>query len=277
MKQLDNEQMRSFWKRHSRAWKGLDRSRDKLGLSNVCYNGAPLPYNRIIDELQRDTFAKVIAGIPVGKALDVGCGTGRWCALLNSRGWSVTGIDLQPDTIASNRELIPDVTFEVMPADDLQFGENHFDLATSVTVLQHIPYGIQEAIAESLYRVIAKGGHVLIIENTVDKDFHVFSRSLEEWKALFESKGFTTVREAGSLYYPPVALTDKVLKRLFLKRNKKPSGEDYAENKSGDSLLKRLYFWGKYPLLVLSRPFEGWCEKNIDPAKATHAALLFRK
>jgi SAM-dependent methyltransferase len=40
---------------------------------------------------------------PYGRALDLGCGTGRWSVELSRRGWDVVGIDIVPKAIASAR------------------------------------------------------------------------------------------------------------------------------------------------------------------------------
>lgn len=41
---------------------------------------------------------------PYGRALDLGCGSGRWSIELARRGWSVTGIDIVPAAAAQARE-----------------------------------------------------------------------------------------------------------------------------------------------------------------------------
>ncbi len=54
--------------------------------------------------------------VPLGSALDLGCGTGRWSVRLAERGWQVVGVDVVPRAIdaARNRsqQAGVDVTFE---------------------------------------------------------------------------------------------------------------------------------------------------------------------
>lgn len=40
---------------------------------------------------------------PYGRALDLGCGSGRWSVELAGRGWQVTGIDVVPAAVAAAR------------------------------------------------------------------------------------------------------------------------------------------------------------------------------
>ncbi len=42
--------------------------------------------------------------VPLGSALDLGCGTGRWSVRLAERGWHVVGVDVVPRAIDSARD-----------------------------------------------------------------------------------------------------------------------------------------------------------------------------
>ncbi|MEZ5816243.1 MAG: class I SAM-dependent methyltransferase [Hyphomicrobiaceae bacterium] len=42
--------------------------------------------------------------LPLGRALDLGCGTGYWAVELTRRGWSVTGIDLVGSAVQAARD-----------------------------------------------------------------------------------------------------------------------------------------------------------------------------
>ncbi len=54
-----------------------------------------------IDGLVADVEAR--RGGPDGRALDLGCGTGRWSIALARRGWQVTGVDVVPKAIRAAR------------------------------------------------------------------------------------------------------------------------------------------------------------------------------
>jgi SAM-dependent methyltransferase len=50
---------------------------------------------------------------PYGRALDLGCGTGRWAIDLALRGWHVTGIDLVGSAVSKARARAKDAGIEV--------------------------------------------------------------------------------------------------------------------------------------------------------------------
>lgn len=43
---------------------------------------------------------------PFGRALDLGCGTGHWSAVLARRGWQVTGVELVPKAARAARDRV---------------------------------------------------------------------------------------------------------------------------------------------------------------------------
>ncbi|MGD8450558.1 MAG: class I SAM-dependent methyltransferase [Phycisphaerae bacterium] len=50
-------------------------------------------------------LAEVAGGLTPGRALDLGCGTGRDAIYLASCGWQVTGVDVLPDALTRARDL----------------------------------------------------------------------------------------------------------------------------------------------------------------------------
>jgi len=78
----------------------------------------------------------------LGKAaLDIGCGTGDFIALLRSHNATVTGLDISPRVIDVTRQRFAGndkVTLLCGPVVDAALPPASFDLVTSVTVLQHI-------------------------------------------------------------------------------------------------------------------------------------------
>ena len=97
---------------------------------------------------------------PVRRALDVGCGEGRFCRMLKARGIEAVGIDPTAPLIDHARRLDPGGDYRVEAAEALGFGDGTFDLVVSYLSLIDIP-DVRTAIAE-MARVLAPGGRLLI-------------------------------------------------------------------------------------------------------------------
>ena len=94
------------------------------------------------------------------KALDVGCGEGRFCRMLKLQGVDVTGIDPTPALIAAARARDADGAYLQAAAERLPFGDEAFDLVVSYLSLIDIP-DFHAAILE-MARVLNPGGALLI-------------------------------------------------------------------------------------------------------------------
>ncbi len=285
MKQLDNKNMQEYWEEHSRCLKDLDRKRDPEGLTNVCYSYAPLWFNKFFAYFQTRNFNRLLRLLQINKikALDMGCGCGRWCSVLKNKGFDVTGIDLQKETIENNKVLIKDCKFYVMSADNLNFDDETFDLITSITVIQHIPYAEQEKVFDEIKRVLKKGGYFLMIENTKDIGLHVFPRNFDGWKDAIKKRGFILIKSYGQEYAPLLHFFDYVTRKLNLSDRKKlqnATGKDLANNEKlcrENSLKKQFYIFIKYILVLTSYPLEFLCDFLLPREFAKHGVYLFRK
>lgn len=97
---------------------------------------------------------------PYRRALDVGCGEGRFCRMLRDEGVAAVGIDPTAGLIEHARRLDPDGDYRVEAAEALGFEDGAFDLVVSYLSLIDIP-DVGAAIAE-MARVLAPGGRLLI-------------------------------------------------------------------------------------------------------------------
>jgi SAM-dependent methyltransferase len=98
------------------------------------------------------------------KALDVGCGEGRFCRMLGSLGIKAVGIDPTEALIRHARQLDPDGDYRIGRAEALDWPDRSFDLVISYLSLIDIP-DIRTAIAE-MVRVLAPEGTLLIANLT---------------------------------------------------------------------------------------------------------------
>lgn len=95
--------------------------------------------------------AEIVAPLPPGRALEVGCLDGRFLTQLDECGWTVAGVDLQPQA--------PDWIVEHDAAKPLPF-EREFDLVLAVEVIEHI--ADTDAFLANCARVLKPGGTIVI-------------------------------------------------------------------------------------------------------------------
>jgi SAM-dependent methyltransferase len=94
------------------------------------------------------------------RAVDVGCGEGRFCRMLGALGIETTGIDPTEAFIRHARERDPRGDYRLGRAEHLEFPDNSFDLVVSYLSLIDID-DIGAAVSE-MARVLKPGGTLLI-------------------------------------------------------------------------------------------------------------------
>lgn len=94
------------------------------------------------------------------RALDVGCGEGRFCRMLRARGIPVVGIDPTEALLAAARSRDPAGDYQIARAERLPFADASFDLVVSYLTLIDIP-DFRKGLAE-MARVLAPNGILLI-------------------------------------------------------------------------------------------------------------------
>ncbi|GAA0398772.1 hypothetical protein Acor_33970 [Acrocarpospora corrugata] len=106
--------------------------------------------------------------LPVGTALDVGCGEGADALWLASRGWRVTAVDFS--TTALGRAAAHAETFGAdvaerlrwLHADVTTWADRHqFDLVSAH--FMHLPTAPREALFARMAALVAPGGTLLIV------------------------------------------------------------------------------------------------------------------
>ena len=123
-------------------------------------------YDRIrpIDENWWAVFELVAreAGLPGGRVLDIGCGTGRFAAAVADRGLArVWGVDASHEMLAVARAKAPrEVGFKEGRAEALPFKDDWFDAAVMWLVAHLVdrPAAFREA-----KRVLAPGGRLVVV------------------------------------------------------------------------------------------------------------------
>jgi 2-polyprenyl-3-methyl-5-hydroxy-6-metoxy-1,4-benzoquinol methylase len=120
---------------------------DKYGSQNPVVRRLMAGFERTLDELFTQADPASI--------LDVGCGEGvlseQWAARIAPG--RVLGIDLPDPKLSAEwaSRQAPNLEFAAMPAEQLEFGEDQFDLVAATEVLEHVPD--PEAVVAEMARV----------------------------------------------------------------------------------------------------------------------------
>jgi SAM-dependent methyltransferase len=109
-----------------------------------------------------------VAGRPVRRALEAGCGTGYLSHLLQvERGWPMVPMDLSGDGLRYAREMGAErpVQGDIRA---LPFAAGVFDLVMSIDVLVHLPRGQEHTAAREMARVLAPRGLLVVRTAALD-------------------------------------------------------------------------------------------------------------
>lgn len=101
---------------------------------------------------------------PASTAIDLGCGSGRWTALLTDRCADVLGVDVSPEQIALAEQANPAASFAVT---DLMDAVGQYDVVLSVNVLHYVK---DPAVLEHVRRLVAPGGTAVLMDLNQDAD-----------------------------------------------------------------------------------------------------------
>lgn len=155
---------------------------DGYALWSATYDGA----NPAIS-MEEPVVHAIVDALPVGRALDAGCGTGRHAARLAARGWDVVGVDATPEMLAVARAKAPEVRFEEGDLLDLPVPDGSVDLALCSLAISHVA-DIDAAYA-SLARTVRPGGTVVVA------DVHPTWISLGSTAGFVDGGGLAHVRD----------------------------------------------------------------------------------
>ena len=239
----------------------------------VCYPGAPAFLNRYADWSQRravDALLGLVGEVAGKRALDVGCGTGRWTELLGARGADVVGIDRSETMLAEARRRRPRLDFRPMSATALDFADDSFDLATAVTVVQHLDPADQGVAAAEIARVVRPGGHVLAVDRVGRaSDFAAghgtHPRSRDGWRDLWRDAGGELVARRGQEFSYPLALA------ALGRSSAAPAPADGRTHRRGGRGWRRAVLATLVCASYGTEVVAGW----VPGAPATHVAALY--
>jgi len=93
------------------------------------------------------------------KALDVGCGTGHYMAILSSLGFDVAGVDGSEEMLAHARQNNPQSRLEFADVDRIPFSDAQFDLVLCIEVIRYLPD--LTGLLKEISRLLKPGGLAL--------------------------------------------------------------------------------------------------------------------
>lgn len=112
--------------------------------------------------------------ISPGKALEMGCGSGRYLARLAADGWDVQGLEPSAVAVERIRSKI-DVPISVGVIDSSTFFPASFDLIVAVVVLEHPHSPIEDTIR--LFSWLRPGGYLAgSVPNCDSRDICILGR-----------------------------------------------------------------------------------------------------
>jgi SAM-dependent methyltransferase len=111
----------------------------------------------------RPAWQAVLDAADIGEGtslLDLGCGSGAFCAFAAVRGATVHGLDAEPDSIAQAMEALPGGEFRLGMMETLPWSDASFDVVVAFNALQ---YALDPdlAMAEAS-RVVRIGGRLAV-------------------------------------------------------------------------------------------------------------------
>jgi SAM-dependent methyltransferase len=147
------------------------------------YEAGDVPWD---EALPPPEVGAVAASLPLGRALDLGCGYGRAAIYLAGLGWQVDGVDFVEQAVdvarRRAREAGVAVRFFLAPVTELPFLSGPYDLVLDVGCLHALADEEMAAYAAELRRLLAPGGRYLLFARlrTSDEEHEEGPRGLVE-------------------------------------------------------------------------------------------------
>lgn len=252
-------------------WESLARRAGDSEHEAVCYPGAPDFLNSYVDRSQRravEPLLGLVGPLAGSKALDVGCGTGRWSRLLSARGADVLAVDRSITMLEVAARRTPDVRFARMEATSLAVPADQIDLAIEVTVIQHLLPEDQLTAMREIVRVVKPGGFVISLDivgraNAFDASHGTYPRPRREWIDLWRQAGAEPRATRGQDFGYPLAVL-----RLRRRSTTAPAEGPRSASAGWRSALLRG--------LVIASDVTDRAGSHVPQLPGSHLAALYR-
>ncbi len=186
-------------------------------------------------------------GLPAGRVLDVGCGTGRWMEELQPVG-IIDGCDMSADALRFCQERdLPRLAQASATA--LPYRDGSYDVVTALGLIEHI--ADDERMLAEAYRVLSPGGTLLLLTSGHpslwsehdDAVHHERRYTRPQLRRRLEAAGFTVDRLTHvNMVFTPAAVGVRAVRAILPKRDTPPSGS--PDLFGVPSLINRLLYLG---------------------------------
>ncbi len=135
-----------------------------------------------------------------GRALDIGCGSGKSTSTLIDMGYEVSGTDISREAVSSCTDRVGSGMFLEGSVLSLPYPDSSFDYAVAVHVLEHITDVDMHRAVSEIRRILKPGGYLFTRDfapgdmregSRADSDIVYIHRSPEDILAFFD--GFSAV------------------------------------------------------------------------------------
>ncbi len=118
----------------------------------------PLLFRLLAPVLAVSRYRDAISFVPNGRALDIGCGNGKFMRRMNSLGWRFEGVEFNPVAVDVCRRAGLKVFHGDLHA--AAFEENSFDLVSARHLIEHV--SDPDALMSEIARILKRGGRLVV-------------------------------------------------------------------------------------------------------------------
>ena len=135
------------------------------------YESGQLPWH---DPLPPPEVVETVSSLPVGRALDLGCGPGRASIYMAALGWQVDGVDFIPKAIemarAAAKQAGVSPRFHLASVTKLDFLTGPYDFALDVGCCHALDDDEFQTYHRALKRILRPGGRYLLFTRLSDEE-----------------------------------------------------------------------------------------------------------
>jgi 2-polyprenyl-3-methyl-5-hydroxy-6-metoxy-1,4-benzoquinol methylase len=163
-------------------------------------------------------------GVPLGRLLDIGCGSGAFLHKMKASGWTVEGLDFDADAACAAMDTYG-VQVRVGRLADMDYESESFDAITMHHVIEHVFDPV--SLLREIWRILKPRGRLIVVTPNVNswghEQFGECWRGLEPPRhvRLYNSRAlanataaagfqqidaYSTAANAGSIIAPSIAL-----------------------------------------------------------------------